>query len=73
VAARAGVPFHVGRASDGLTQPMTMFFRVGNVDGAPGALAVQVAETGHRLGAVEAQDEVDIRAELVAQRHALPM
>jgi len=34
VAARAGVPFHVGRASDGLTQPMTMFFRVGNVDGA---------------------------------------
>ena len=34
VAARAGVPFHVGRAADGLTQPMTMFFRVGNVDGA---------------------------------------
>ena len=33
VAARAGVPFAVGRASDGLTQPMTMFFRVGNVDG----------------------------------------
>jgi len=34
VAARAGVPFHVGRQSDGLTQPMTMFFRVGNVNGA---------------------------------------
>ena len=33
VAARAGVPFQVGRRSDGLTQPMTMFFRVGNVDG----------------------------------------
>ena len=32
VAARAGVPFKQGRASDGLTQPMTMFFRVGNVD-----------------------------------------
>jgi hypothetical protein len=34
VAARAGVPFHQGRDGDGLTQPMTMFFRVGNVDGA---------------------------------------
>jgi hypothetical protein len=34
VAARAGVPFKKGRESDGLTQPMTMFFRVGNVDGA---------------------------------------
>jgi hypothetical protein len=32
VAARAGVPFHVGRAGDGLTQPMTLFFRIGNVD-----------------------------------------
>jgi hypothetical protein len=32
VAARAGVPFRKGRESDGLTQPMTMFFRVGNVD-----------------------------------------
>ena len=31
VAYRAGVPFVQGRASDGLTQPMTMFFRVGNV------------------------------------------
>lgn len=31
VAARAGVPFKTGRESDGLTQPMTMFFRVGNV------------------------------------------
>jgi hypothetical protein len=34
VASRAGAPFAVGRAVDGLTQPMTMFFRVGNVDGA---------------------------------------
>jgi hypothetical protein len=32
VAARAGVPFKMGRESDGLTQPMTMFFRVGNVN-----------------------------------------
>lgn len=32
VAARAGVPFKKGRESDGLTQPMTMFFRVGNVN-----------------------------------------
>ena len=32
VAARAGVPFRQGRDADGLTQPMTMFFRVGNVD-----------------------------------------
>ncbi|MCC6178580.1 MAG: FAD-dependent oxidoreductase [Chloroflexi bacterium] len=32
VAARAGVPFKLGRDSDGLTQPMTMFFRVGNAD-----------------------------------------
>ena len=34
VAARAGVPFHQGREEDGLTQPMTLFFRVGNVDDA---------------------------------------
>ena len=34
IAARAGVPFHQGRDSDGLTQPMTLFFRVGNVDDA---------------------------------------
>jgi hypothetical protein len=32
VAVRAGVPSEVGRAEDGLTQPMTMFFRVANVD-----------------------------------------
>jgi hypothetical protein len=31
VAARAGVPFKQGRDSDGLVQPMTMFFRVGGV------------------------------------------
>jgi hypothetical protein len=34
VAARAGVPFQLGRTEDGLTQPMTLFFRVGNVDDA---------------------------------------
>ncbi len=32
IAARAGAPFHQGRESDGLTQPMTLFFRVANVD-----------------------------------------
>jgi 2-polyprenyl-6-methoxyphenol hydroxylase-like FAD-dependent oxidoreductase len=32
VAYRAGVAFEQGRASDGLTQPMTMFFRVANVN-----------------------------------------
>ncbi|MGN6565646.1 MAG: FAD-dependent oxidoreductase, partial [Thermomicrobiales bacterium] len=32
VAARAGVPYHLGRDADGLTQPMTLFFRVANVD-----------------------------------------
>lgn len=32
VAARAGEVMDVGRADDGLTQPMTLFFRVGNVD-----------------------------------------
>ncbi len=34
VAARAGVPFQLGRTEDGLTQPMTLFFRVANVDDA---------------------------------------
>jgi len=32
VAAYAGVPFEIGRQSDGLTQPMTLFFRVAGVD-----------------------------------------
>ncbi|HET8631777.1 MAG TPA: FAD-dependent oxidoreductase [Thermomicrobiales bacterium] len=32
VAARAGVPCHLGREEDGLTQPMTLFFRVAGVD-----------------------------------------
>ncbi|MHA1552983.1 MAG: FAD-dependent oxidoreductase [Alphaproteobacteria bacterium] len=32
VAYRAGAPTVKGRESDGLTQPMTMFFRIGNVD-----------------------------------------
>jgi hypothetical protein len=32
VAARAGVEIEIGRRSDGLTQPMTMFFRVSHVD-----------------------------------------
>ncbi len=32
VAARAGAEMVKGRGSDGLMQPMTMFFRVGNVD-----------------------------------------
>lgn len=32
VAARAGVPFDMGREGDGLTQPLTLFFRVANVD-----------------------------------------
>lgn len=34
VAAAAGVPFEQGRESDGLTQPMTTFFRVRGVDDA---------------------------------------
>jgi hypothetical protein len=34
VAYRAGVPTLQGRPGDGLTQPLTMFFRVGNVDDA---------------------------------------
>lgn len=32
VAARAGVPCEIGREEDGLTQPMTLFFCVRNVD-----------------------------------------
>lgn len=32
LAARAGVPFVLGRADDGATQPMTMNLKVGNVD-----------------------------------------
>jgi hypothetical protein len=42
VAAAAGVKIEYGRASDGLTQPMTLFFRVGNVDDA--AVESYVAE-----------------------------
>ena len=32
VAARAGAPFEMGRTEDGLLQPVSLFFRVGNVD-----------------------------------------
>lgn len=32
VAASAGAPFDVGRESDGLVQPMTLFFRIGGFD-----------------------------------------
>lgn len=32
VAARAGAPFELGRKADGLMQPMTLHFRLGNVD-----------------------------------------
>jgi hypothetical protein len=32
VAARAGVPYESGRAGDGLLQPVSLFFRVANVD-----------------------------------------
>ncbi|HEX2950311.1 MAG TPA: FAD-dependent oxidoreductase, partial [Armatimonadota bacterium] len=32
VAARAGAPFEIGRSQDGLMQPMTLHFRLGNVD-----------------------------------------
>ena len=32
IAARAGVPYELGRKADGLMQPMTLHFRLGNVD-----------------------------------------
>ncbi len=32
VAARAGAPFKVGRPSDGATQPMSLMFKLGNMD-----------------------------------------
>lgn len=32
IAAKAGVPFHLGRESDGKMQPVTLMFRVGGVD-----------------------------------------
>ena len=32
IAARGGAPFHKGREGDGLMQPMTLFFRIANVD-----------------------------------------
>ncbi len=32
VAARAGAPFEIGRVEDGLMQPMSLHFRLGNVD-----------------------------------------
>ena len=31
IAARSGVPYEKGRPEDGLLQPMTMMFRLGNV------------------------------------------
>jgi hypothetical protein len=32
LAAAAGAPYEIGRPEDGMTQPMTLMFRVGNVD-----------------------------------------
>lgn len=60
VASRAGAPVTAGRAHDGKTQPMSMFFRVGNVDselvsayrsehpGEPGLYAALVTEAAAR-------------------------
>jgi hypothetical protein len=42
LAASAGAPFEVGRPEDGLTQPMTLMFRVGNLD--PASFHRYVAE-----------------------------
>lgn len=47
VAAAAGVPFEVGRKEDGKMQPMTMFFRIRNVD----------SETVHAYVAANPEDE----------------
>lgn len=38
LAAWAGVPFEVGREADGMTQPMTMIFRMGNVKFSGGSI-----------------------------------
>lgn len=43
VAARAGAGFTHGRARDGRTQPMTMMFRLGDVDGAAVRDAIRAA------------------------------
>ncbi|WP_218103799.1 FAD-dependent oxidoreductase [Paenibacillus hemerocallicola] len=50
VAYRAGVPMKTGRASDGLTQPMTLFFRMANIDDdAVDAYRAEHPEEGERL------------------------
>ncbi|MCL4514784.1 MAG: FAD-dependent oxidoreductase [Firmicutes bacterium] len=50
LAARAGAPFVVGREGDGLTQPGTLMFRLGNVDFAAVRLAIERNPADFALG-----------------------
>ncbi len=50
LAARAGAPFVVGRDGDGLTQPGTLMFRLGNVDFAAVRLAIERHPEDFALG-----------------------
>jgi succinate dehydrogenase/fumarate reductase flavoprotein subunit len=49
IAARAGAPFQQGREGDGLTQPMTLFFRIANVDDEKVKAHVAAHPEDHRL------------------------
>jgi len=62
LATRAGAPVEIGRPRDGLCQPMTLCFRVGNVAGKPSARQLRKELTEIFLAAKEA-GEIDLPRE----------
>ena len=66
VAALAGVPFELGRKSDHLMQPMTMIFKMDNVDNARARAYFKTDEFAEKAWqAAKARGEVDVPRENV--------
>jgi hypothetical protein len=74
LAARAGVPFQVGRPSDGYCQPMTLMFEVTGFTGLDGTPAARLTVRGifDQLSAAIAEGDLDIELPFGPQRFGAP-